>query len=125
MPFDGKGFEHQVEQDEVLALLSRARERVAQGWGRIYYQRNDKVCALGAIARETPLLPGSGTFWDTLNRRNDANLALYDALPARWSQRYSKTEEAIGFFNDCLWPWQKWRVLRLFDRAIAQRAAGG
>lgn len=40
MPFDGKGFEQQVEQDEVLALLRRARERVANGWCQIKFEKD-------------------------------------------------------------------------------------
>jgi hypothetical protein len=110
MPFDGKSFDRQVEHDEVLELLRGARERVAKGWWQHdFFGPHGEVCAVGALL-------GTVTISDPMFFA--ATETLDRCLPRVWRGR------PIPDFNDAPGRTQA-EVVALFDRAIAQRAAGG
>lgn len=105
MPLDGTNYQTE-QQDEVLALLRRARERVAKGWCQGEAESVDGgVCMLGAIH---DICRGHQTNQWMLRR--DAWLLLCEPLPHRDGVIY----------NDAPGRTQA-EIVALFDRAIARR----
>lgn len=117
MPFDG------TKPDQVahstVALLKRARERVANGWCKKRLENGEgSYCVIGAVRAD-----------EFRNSDFDALAYLYVSLP--WYHRllpinkfdeYSRADSKIGRFNDRPRTRRK-DVLRLYDRAIAKARA--
>ena len=111
MPFDGTKYEQQ--QDEVLALLRRARERVSKGWCQGPSRDGDKFCAWGAVHHDS----ASADYRLAGAAIND----LYRALPwwRKLGSGYTR-DGAVIFYNEM--PWRRHKaIIALFDRAIARR----
>lgn len=114
MPLDGMNFEPRVERDETLALLRRARERVAQGWmqGQVYF--DGRYCSVGALSGKA----------NKYRPHEEAVAALFWALP--WWARFGWSDSkqvAVIAYNDRRGRTQA-QIVALFDRAIAHRAGG-
>ena len=110
MPFDGTNFE---QQDEVLDLLRRARDRVVMpdGWCQRSRINGNKVCALGALYLSS--YP-KGKKHESHSAELDALRLLGEALPAPYF--------LVWRYNDMPGRTQA-EIAALYDRAIAKRVA--
>ncbi len=116
MPLDGTNFE---QQDAVLDLLRRARDRVARpgGWCQDHARDGFGYCVLGAIS-----------YFDKRPEHIKMKDILIESLPWWWCVCHGiirNTENPAGViieYNDAPGRTQA-EIVALFDRAIAKREA--
>jgi hypothetical protein len=114
MPLDGRGFE---QQDDVLDLLRRARERVANGWCqyRVWSHDMQEYCAWGSLEIEE--IPAA--------RKAEAMIRLSMELPTENRRRPNfYAGQDVIIFNNASGRTQA-EIVALFDAAIAAREAEG
>jgi hypothetical protein len=112
MPFDGRTFE---QQDDVLDLLRRARERVARGWVQHIHEADGAFCIVGAVHRE---------ICDSLHRSAGWDLFGQITGELRRELPFGHWTKALPEYNDTPGRTQA-EIVALFDAAIARREQEG